>query len=87
MDSSIVLASQREGGGMCAIKRLIRISKSTIEAVLTHSRILHPHVLRVKEVLEDFTGLLVVTEYAHVGELQTYLSTKPNGCLSEPEAR
>ena len=88
-DSTVFLASHREGGRVYAIERiqLNSLSQTSMKAILNHSKLLHPHVLRVKEVLQDCTGLFVVNEYAQVGTLQSYLSTQPNGRLSEREAR
>lgn len=60
---------------LCAVRREIKICRLFV----------HPHVIRLYEVIETPTDIYVVMEYVKSGELFDYIVEK--GRLQEDEAR
>ena len=67
------LAVDVTNGKQCAIKFLDRgekVSKYVEREILNHRRLVHPHIVRFKEVLLTDAHICIVMEYADKGSLR-----------------
>ena len=82
------LAVDVTNGKQCAIKFLDRGekgSKYVEREILNHRRLVHPHIVRFKEVLLTDAHICIVMEYADGGDMFDYVLKR--GGLQEHEAR
>ena len=84
----VKLAIDMTNGKQCAIKFLDRgekVSKYVEREILNHRRLVHPHIVRFKEVLLTDAHICIVMEYADGGDMFDYVLKR--GGLREHEAR
>ena len=79
---------ERRAGKKCAVKFLDRgekVSKYVEREILNHRRLVHPHIIRFKEVILTDVYICIVMEYAEGGDMFDYVLKR--GGLREHEAR
>lgn len=84
----VKLAVDLDNGTQCAIKFLDRgetVGKYVEREILNHRQLVHPHIIRFKEVLLTDEHICIVMEYAAGGDLFDYVLRR--GGLKEHEAR
>ena len=84
----VKLAMDLDTGKQVAVKFLDRgdkISKYVEREILNHRRLVHPHIVRFKEILLTDKHICIVMEYAAGGDMFDYVLRR--GGLKEHEAR
>jgi serine/threonine-protein kinase SRK2 len=84
----VKLVVDLDTGKQCAVKFLDRgekVSKYVEREILNHRRLVHPHIVRFKEVLLTDVHICIVMEYASGGDMFDYVLKR--GGLCEDEAR